>query len=203
MRNGYCAKLVDPWIQYRNGAGTMFGNIYCDTILDSEFGWEAWSNPIVFSCVCGVLQCVVEKIIVVVANEMLERRIVLRMRRTFSITRNFVTAADTLVYPRWLTYDSTLNNDFVLASHPIFDFYVWSFDDMVSSFQNELTSSCVYFLLHSESHAVSWMAMYLSCGRSAGIIFDLIHYAPVIFKASYISVIAGKILLVKDFALMD
>ena len=133
----------------------MFGNIYCDTILDSEFGWEAWSNPIVFSCVCGVLQCVVEKIIVVVANEMLERRIVLRMRRTFSITRNFVAAADTLVYPRWLTYDSTLNNDFVLASHPMFDFYVWQFDDMVSSFQNELTSSCVYFLLHSESHAVS------------------------------------------------
>ena len=75
-----------------------------------------------FSCVFGVLQCMVEKIFVVIANEMLERRIVLRMRQNFTVTGNFVAAAGTLVYTRWLTYNSILNNDFVLVSHPRFDF---------------------------------------------------------------------------------
>ena len=69
-----------------------------------------------FSCAFGVLQCVVEKIFVVVANEMLERRIVLRIRQNFTIIGNFVAVADTPVYTRWLTYNSTLNNYFVLVS---------------------------------------------------------------------------------------
>ena len=64
VRNGYCTKLVGPWTQYRNDAGTMFGNIYCDTTLDSEFGilvqnldgkrGRTLSCSLVFSVCCNV-----------------------------------------------------------------------------------------------------------------------------------------------------